>query len=61
VIVRGKNQRAEPLKRQKKLDVYKGMRHVFQQSGIGELEVAIKKTAAFINQHLKRSKQEILQ
>ena len=36
-----------------KLDVYEGMWHVFQQVPIPESEVAIKKSAAFINKHLK--------
>ena len=36
-----------------KLDVYEGMWHVFQQVPIPESEVAIRKSAAFINKHLK--------
>ena len=36
-----------------KLDVYEGMWHVFQQLPIPESEVAIRKSAAFINKHLK--------
>jgi acetyl esterase/lipase len=36
-----------------KLDVYEGMWHVFQQVPIPESEVAIRKSAAFINKHIK--------
>ena len=45
--------REETFARQTKLDVYEGMRHVFQQTPIPESEVAINKSAQFINDHLK--------
>jgi len=35
-----------------KLDVYEGMWHIFQQTQIPETEVAVGKSAAFINMHL---------
>ena len=34
------------------LDVYEGMPHIFQQYGITESKIAIRKSAAFINKHL---------
>ncbi len=36
-----------------KLDIYEGMWHVFQLASVPESEVAIRKSATFINQHLK--------
>jgi len=35
-----------------KLDVYEGTWHIFQQTQIPETEVAVGKSAAFINKHL---------
>jgi len=35
------------------LDVYEGMWHIFQQFPLPETEVAVGKSAAFINQHLR--------
>lgn len=35
------------------LDIYEGMWHVFQMYGVPESEVAITRSAAFINRHLK--------
>ncbi len=35
------------------LDIYEGMWHVFQQNDVPEAEVAVSKSAAFINEHLK--------
>lgn len=35
------------------LDIYEGMWHVFQQNDVPEAEVAISKSAAFINEHLE--------
>lgn len=34
------------------LDIYEGMPHVFQQFGITESEIAISKSATFVNKHL---------
>ncbi len=34
------------------LDIYEGMWHVFQQNDVPEAEVAVSKSAAFINEHL---------
>ncbi len=34
------------------LDIYEGMWHVFQQNDVPEAEVAVAKSAAFINKHL---------
>jgi acetyl esterase/lipase len=36
-----------------KLDIYEGMWHVFQSASVPEAEVAIRKSAMFISQHLK--------
>ena len=36
-----------------KLDMYEGMLHVFQQTPMPESEIAIRKTADFINSHLR--------
>jgi len=36
-----------------KLDIYEGMWHVFQQFQFPETKVALKKSAAFINEHLE--------
>ena len=35
------------------LDIYEGMWHVFQQNDVPEAEVALSKSAAFINKHLR--------
>ena len=43
----------EAARQETKLDVYEGMWHVFQQVPIPESKVAIKKSAAFINKHLR--------
>jgi acetyl esterase/lipase len=45
-------QALETAGQQVKLDIYEGMWHVFQQNPMPESEVAIKKSAGFIHQHL---------
>ena len=37
------------------LDIYEGMWHLFQQHDVPEAEVALSKSAAFINKHLGKS------
>ena len=46
-------QKLEAAGQQANLDVYEGLWHVFQQVPVPESEVAIKKSAALINKHLK--------
>ena len=46
-------QKLEAAGQQANLDVYEGLWHVFQQVPVPESEAAIKKSAAFINKHLK--------
>ncbi len=45
-------QKMEAADQKVKLDIYEGMPHVFQQFGIPESEVAMKKAAAFIHKHM---------
>jgi acetyl esterase/lipase len=45
-------QALETAGQQVKLDIYEGMWHVFQVDLVPESEVAIKKSAGFIHQHL---------
>ena len=46
-------QKLEAAGQDTKLDVYEGMWHIFQQTQIPESEVAVAKSAAFINMHLE--------
>ena len=46
------NQTLEAAGQDTKLDVYEGMWYIFQQTQIPETEVAVGKSAAFINKHL---------
>ena len=46
-------QKLEAAGQNTKLDIYEGLWHVFQQHPIPETEIAIGKSAAFINDHLK--------
>ncbi len=45
-------QKLEAADQDTKLDVYEGMWHIFQQHQIPEAEVALRKSASFINKHL---------
>ncbi len=46
-------QKLEAAGQNTKLDIYEGLWHIFQQHPIPETEIAIGKSAAFINDHLK--------
>lgn len=45
-------QKLEAAGQETKLDIYEGMWHIFQQHDLPETEVALRKSAAFIKEHL---------